>query len=142
MPDAMEEVAFSSPEAQARLRGPATAVIATINPNGSPLATPMWYVHDEEGFGMVSVDGLQKVRNLRRDPRISVAVEAEPAQGAGCIMVQGTVEFLDSSEDRRSLGALFAAKYGEGIEKRWGGPVVPDDRVLFRIHPTRVKLYG
>lgn len=138
----MRDVAFSAPEAQARLRGPVTAVIATINPNGSPLATPMWYVHDESGFGMVSVDGLQKIKNLRRDPRISVTVETEPGQGTGCVMVQGTVEFLDSSDDRRALGARFVAKYGESIEKRWGGSAVPDDRALFRIHPARVTLYG
>ncbi len=138
----MQEVAFSSPEAQERLAGPATAVIATINPNGAPLATPMWYVHDDVGFGMVSVDGLQKVRNLRRDPRISVTVEMDPARGTGCVMVQGRVEFLDSQVDRQSLGALFIEKYGEGVEKRWGGSAVPDDRVLFRIHPTRVTLYG
>ena len=78
----MQERPFSDREVQQALEGPSTVVLATINPDGSPLATPMWYVHDAKGIGMVS------------------------------------------------------------IEKRWGGAVVPNDRVLFRIDPRRVKLWG
>ena len=138
----MQEKPFLDSDVQRLLDGPVTAVLATVNPDGSPLATPMWYVHDASGIGMVSVDGLQKVRNLRRDPRVSVVVESVAASGPQCIIVQGTVEFLDATSDRTTLGASFVDKYGEGIEKRWGGRAVPDDRTLFRIHPRRVKLWG
>lgn len=138
----MQERPFSDREVQEALEGVSTAVLATINPDGSPLATPMWYVHDASGFGMVSVDGLQKIHNLKRDPRVSVVVETGAPSGLQCIIVQGTAEFLDSSADRRALGAAFADKYGGEIEKRWGRPVVPGDRALFRIQPRRVKLYG
>jgi PPOX class probable F420-dependent enzyme len=138
----MQERPFSDDEVQRALDGPATVVLATINPDGSPLATPMWFVHDADGLGMVSVDGLQKIRNLHRDPRVSVVVETRASSGLQCVIVQGAVAFLDSAADRRSLGAAFVEKYGESIEKRWGGPVVPSDRALFRILPRRVKLWG
>ena len=138
----MQERPFSDREVQQALEGPSTVVLATINPDGSPLATPMWYVHDANGIGMVSVDGLQKVHNLKRDPRVSMVVETNAASGLQCIIVQGTVEFLDSAADRGALGASFVKKYGESIEKRWGGSAVPNDRVLFRIDPRRVKLWG
>lgn len=138
----MQEKPFSDPEIQRALEGPVTAVLATINPDGSPLATPMWYVHDADGFGMVSIDGLQKIRNLHRDPRVSVVVETAGQAGLQCVIVQGTVEFLAADSDRTALGASFVDKYGKGIEKRWGGRAVPGDRALFRVHPTRVKLWG
>ena len=138
----MQEKPFFDPEVQQALEGPVTAVLATINADGSPLATPMWYVHDTSGIGMVSVDGLQKTRNLQRDPRVSVVVETSAPAGLQCVIVQGTVEFLDSTADRAALGASFVDKYGESIEKRWGGRAVPHDRALFRIHPKRVKLWG
>ena len=138
----MLERPFSHPEVQQAMDGPSTVVLATVNPDGSPLATPMWYVHDTSGIGMVSVDGLQKIRNLKRDPRVSVVVETRAPSGLQCVIVQGTAEFLESTADRGALGAAFVEKYGEGIEKRWGGAVVPDDRALFRIHPRRVKLWG
>ena len=138
----MKEKPFSDREVQRALERPATAILATINPDGSPLATPMWFVHDRSGIGMVSIDGLQKIRNLRRDPRVGVVVETGAATGLQCVIVQGTVEFLDTGADRAELGASFVEKYGESIEKRWGGRAVPDDRALFRIHPSRVKLWG
>ena len=137
----MLEEPFSNDKVQQAMDGPVTAVLATINADGSPLATPMWFVHDADSVGMVSVDGLQKVRNLRRDPRVCFVVETA-AGSPQCIIVQGTVEFLDSDADRATLGAAFVAKYGESIEQRWGGSSVPADRVLFRIHPSRVKLWG
>ncbi len=138
----MIEKPFSHPEVQKILEEPVTAVLATINPDGSPLAVPMWYVHDSSGIGMVSVDGLQKIRNLRRDPRVSVVVESVAASGPRCVIVQGTVEFLEADTDRLALGGSFVDKYGESIEKRWGGRTVPGDRVLFNIRPKRVKLWG
>jgi nitroimidazol reductase NimA-like FMN-containing flavoprotein (pyridoxamine 5'-phosphate oxidase superfamily) len=99
----MQERPFSDDEVQRALDGPATVVLATINPDGSPLATPMWFVHDADGLGMVSVDGLQKIRNLHRDPRVSVVVETRASSGLQCVIVQGAVAFLDSAADRRSL---------------------------------------
>lgn len=138
----MRERPFSDPEVQQALDGPATVVLATVNPDGSPLATPMWYVHDAEGIGMVSVEGLQKIRNLERDPRVSVVVETGAPGGLQCVIVQGTAEFLHTPADREALGASFVGKYGERIAKRWGGAVVPEDRALFRIRPRRVKLWG
>ena len=138
----MKEKPFSDAQIQRALEKPVTAVLATINADGSPLATPMWFVHDERGIGMVSVDGLQKVRNLRRDARVSVVVETGADAGFQCVIVQGSVEFLDTDSDRAAFGALLVDKYGEDIEKRWGGRAVPRDRVLFRIHPRRVKLWG
>jgi len=138
----MVEEPFSDAKVQQAIEGLETAVLATINSDGSPLATPMWYVHDASGLGMVSIDRLQKVRNLRRDPRVSVVIETTATGGPQCVIVQGTAEFLDSTSDRAELGAAFVAKYGASIEKRWGGSAVPRDRVLFRVRPSRVKLWG
>ena len=36
-------------------------VLATLQPDGSPLAMPMWFLHDPTAITMISVDGLQKV---------------------------------------------------------------------------------
>ena len=73
---------------------------------------------------------------------MSIVVETGAPSGLQCVIMQGTVEFLDEADDRAATGAAFVAKYGESIARRWNGSAVPDDRVLFRIHPTRVKLWG
>ena len=51
-------------------------VLATVESDGAPLAMAMWFLHDPAGLTMISVDGLKKVHNLRRDPRVSVVAEA------------------------------------------------------------------
>src|SRR5260370_12977256 len=73
-----------------------TAVLATVQPDGSPLAMAMWFLHDLSSLTMISVDGLQKVHNLRRDPRVCVVAEA--GEGGGEIRgvsVRGRAEFPD-----------------------------------------------
>ena len=138
----LNEASFSDDRVQRFLSGKDTAVLATINPDGGPLATPMWFVHDLQGMGMVSVHTLQKIMNLRRDPRVSVVAESAPGAGVACLIIQGTVAFVAADEDRRSLGEQFIDKYGEALERRWGARGVPDSRTLFRIYPSRVNVYG
>ena len=50
-------------------------VLATVQPDGSPLAMPMWFLPDPAAITMLSVDDLPKVRNLRRDPRVCVVAD-------------------------------------------------------------------
>ena len=138
----MKETAFADSLVQDYLQGKEIGVLSTINPDGSPLATPMWFVHDPDGFGMVSVAADQKVKNLQRDLRASVVIESGSGGSLECVIIQGTAEFLATSEARDSLGAKFIDKYGPDMEARWGGRSVPATRSLFRIHPTRVKLWG
>ena len=52
------------------------AVLATVQADGAPLAMPMWFLHDPAALTMISVEGTQKVRNLRRDARVCVVAEA------------------------------------------------------------------
>jgi PPOX class probable F420-dependent enzyme len=118
-------------------------VLATLQPDGSPLAMPMWFLHDADAVTMISVDGLAKVRNLRRDPRVCVVAESADATGnAGCgVTVQGRVEFLPDGPARRDLVDRFHTRY-PGLARLWGGRTMPPDRVMFRIVPARVRSWG
>jgi nitroimidazol reductase NimA-like FMN-containing flavoprotein (pyridoxamine 5'-phosphate oxidase superfamily) len=92
---------------------------------------------------MLSVDGLQKVRNLRRDPRACVVAEwANQAGGEPRgVSVHGRVEFLADSPERRALVERFHARY-PGLQRIWGGLAMPPDRVVFRLVPDRVRTWG
>ena len=50
------------------------AVLATINPDGSPQTSVMWVGRDGNDLLFSTVEGRVKHRNMRRDPRVSVAV--------------------------------------------------------------------
>jgi PPOX class probable F420-dependent enzyme len=118
-------------------------VLATVQPDGSPLAMPMWFLHDATAVTMLSVDGLAKVRNLRRDARVCVVAESADATGndGRGVALQGRAEFLSDGPDRRGLVERFHAKY-PGLARLWGGRTMPPNRVMFRIVPGRVRSWG
>jgi PPOX class probable F420-dependent enzyme len=119
-------------------------VLATVQPDGAPLAMAMWFLHDPAALTMISVDGLKKVHNLRRDPRVSVVAEAgtindDEIRG---VAVQGRAEFLADGPERRALVERFLRKYHPQLAKYWGGRAMPANRVMFRIVPARVRAWG
>jgi PPOX class probable F420-dependent enzyme len=56
------------------LDGKNYAVLATVNPDGSPQTSTMWVGRDGADLLMSTVEGRVKHRNMRRDPRVSVTV--------------------------------------------------------------------
>ena len=118
------------------------ALLATVRADGAPLAMPMWFLHDAATLTMISVEGTQKVRNLRRDPRVCVVAEAggggEDIRG---VTVLGRAEFLADGPERRALAERFHEKY-RGLASLWGGRAMPANRVMFRIVPERIKSWG
>ena len=117
-------------------------MLATLNPDGSPLAMAMWFLADAEAITMLSVDGLAKVRNLRADPR--VAWWRRPASAATCrgVAVQGRAEFLADGPARRALVERFHARYDPDLARFWKGRAMPPNRVMFRIVPAQVRTWG
>jgi len=60
------------------LREDHVAVVSTLNKDGSPQVTTIWYLLQEDGTLIMSTPGrTQKVKNLLRDPRITVCVGDE-----------------------------------------------------------------
>ena len=96
--------AVLSNKAQAFLREEHFAVLCTFNKDGSPLLTPMWYLFDDDGTIILnSQTRLQKVKNIRRDPRIAICVE----DGNCYVSINGTVELIeDPTVVRRDLENL------------------------------------
>jgi PPOX class probable F420-dependent enzyme len=118
-------------------------VLATVQADGSPLAMPMWFLADPAAVTMLSVAGTQKVRNLRRDPRVSVVAETSGADGGDIrgVSLQGRAAFIEDGPERRALVERFHARY-PGLARLWGGRAMPADRVMFRIVPARVRSWG
>src|SRR5439155_4904711 len=96
------------------------AVLATVQADGAPLAMPMWFLHDPTALTMISVEGTQKVRNLRRDARVCVVAESVSAEGAiSGVTVQGRAEFIAVGPEMRALVACFLVQYGKTSQRLW-----------------------
>ncbi len=134
---------LADPRIQRFLNTKEVVILSTLQRSGAPLAMPMWFLHTPEALYMISVDGLQKVRNLRRDPRVCVVAEAgnRGAEIRGVIL-QGRAEFLTDPDERRPVVEALLRKYEPDLARLWGGTAMPPNRVLFRIVPERVRSWG
>jgi PPOX class probable F420-dependent enzyme len=87
----------------------AVAFVSTIGPRGEPQTTPLWFLHDDGRVRISLVEGRQKLRNLRRDPRISVVI-VDPARPTRYVELRGRIEEL-VEDPGSALEARIAAKY-------------------------------
>jgi PPOX class probable F420-dependent enzyme len=117
------------------------AHVVTVNADGSPHVTIVWVGLDGDDIviGKLMVD--RKVRNIRRDPRVSLSIEADGAQYGmqHYLVVEGTarVEEGGAPELLRSLAQRYI---GPGTEF----PPMPDPPAgyVIRISPTKVRGMG
>ena len=138
----MVDHALSHPFIQRFLASKRVAILATLQASGAPLAMPMWFVHDDAAIVMISEVGLQKVRNLRHDPRVCVAAEGEVHGEVAGVIVQGQARFLETEAEQSPYVDALHTKYSGSLAERWGGRAMPPDRVMFRIAPDRVNSWG
>lgn len=134
---------FDDPRVQGYLATKDIMLLGTINPDGAPLVTVMWFLHDPAAITLISVDGLQKVHNLRRDPRLHLVAESG-ARGDDIkgVALRGRAQFLGDTPERRALATRFLDKYHPHLEAYWGGRAMPADRVMFRVVPQQVRTWG
>lgn len=88
------------------------AVLATINKDGTPHQTVMWYDLQGDEVMMNTARGRLKDRNLTRDPRISICVE----DGQRFVTLRGTVTLNDDQEIAQADIARLAVRY-DGPER-------------------------
>ncbi|MFD8499617.1 TIGR03618 family F420-dependent PPOX class oxidoreductase [Amycolatopsis sp. NPDC059657] len=109
------------------------AWLSTSRPDGSPHLTPVWFVY-EAAWWVCVLENSVKYRNMRRDPRVSLALE----DGLAPVVAEGVATIHTTGFPQRIVDA-FAAKYdGWDIGKPYQGI----GRVLFEIPVTRWLLAG
>ena len=104
-----------SDKARAYLNERRFAVLATINEDGTPQLTTMWFLLEGDTIVMNTKAGRVKDRNMKRDPRIAICVE----EGYSYVTISGTVEMNDDQEvAQRDIYRLAARYNGEEAAKR------------------------
>jgi len=127
-----------SPGFQKLLREPAHCQIATLMPDGSPQVTQTWVDTDGQYILINTADSRQKVRNVRRDPRVAVNV-IDPGNAYRVASVRGrvvevTTEGADEQIDR------LAKKYLGQETYPFRNP--SEQRVILKIEPAKINASG
>ena len=74
-----------------------------LGADGAPHGMAMWFLHTPDAILMLTVADLQKVRNLRRDPRVAVVAESVVDGGPRGVSMRGRAEILDESPEPTRL---------------------------------------
>jgi PPOX class probable F420-dependent enzyme len=100
-------------EAQEFIRNNHRAVIATFRRDGRPALSPVTVTVDAQGRVVVSTrQTAMKVKHLRRDPRVSLAVMNDGFYGEWCY-VEGTAEIIELPEAMDLLIDYYRNASGE-----------------------------
>ena len=130
-------MAVSLPDnAQRMLDGNTVVTLATVNPDGSPQASPVWATRDGDDVLMSTLVGRKKERNLGNDPRVTVVV-VNPENPYEYVEIRGTASL--STENARDLIEQLSQKYTGGPYSN-DGP--GDERVVVRVTPEHVTGMG
>lgn len=115
------------------------AVLATVNADGSPQTSVVWVGRDGDDVLISTADGRRKVRNVRRDPRVSLSVY-DPADPEAYAEIRGAASLHPDP------GRAFAIRLGEKYDGPGGGAQfasLPPEvvRLVLRITPKHVAGY-
>ena len=92
----------------------AFASLGTLMPDGRPQVTPVWVDFDGEHVIFNSAKGRQKDRNVRRDPRVSLAI-IDPENPYRYLEIRGRV--VEITEDGADDSINKLAKKYLGVDK-------------------------
>jgi PPOX class probable F420-dependent enzyme len=118
------------------LDGPNYAVLATVNPDGSPQTSAVWVGRDGADLLMSTVEGRVKHRNVLRDPRVSVTV-LDAADPENYVELRGRASV--SPDVGRRVDTALSWKY-DGRDPGADQPGAV--RVVLRVVVAKVTVYA
>jgi PPOX class probable F420-dependent enzyme len=116
----------------------AFASLATVMPSGHPQVTPVWVDYDGTHVLVNTAKGRLKDRNMKRDPRVSLAI-IDPDNPYHYLEVRGRV--TDITEEGADQHIDKMAKKYLGVDK-YPGRKPGEVRVLYKIEPEKFSSMG
>ena len=135
------EIKMSPEEIDAFLRDERTATMCSMHPDGSIHAVAMWYGFVDGVIAFETKARSQKVQNLKRDPRLTILVEAGETydQLRGVEMV-GRARIIEDEDTLWKLGvSVWERHYGPYDEsQREGLAMMLSKRVVVTIDTDKI----
>ncbi len=120
----------------ALLARPNPAVMATIHPDGYPVSVATWYLVDDDGTILLSLDAERaRLRHLRANPQVSLTALAE-GDWYTHVSVQGPVVSITEDGDLAGVDRIATHYTGHGY------PVRDRPRVIARVQVAHWHGWG
>lgn len=127
------------PDIRQRLAGELVVWMTTVSPAGQPQTSPVWFLADDDGFVIYSLEGTPRTRNIAANPRVCLNLNSTPT-GGEVVIVEGIARVVadgpPASEDER-----YVAKYEVPMEDLDMTPesFAADYPVRIHVRPTRLR---
>jgi PPOX class probable F420-dependent enzyme len=120
-----------------RLRGDPIAWLGSVRPDGRPHLVPVWFSWDGETVLILSQPDTQKIRNLRRDPRVTIALDDTRA-GRDVVLLEGDA-MLEPAGERATEVSAYLDKYAGLLDEMEWQPqdYVEEYAQAIAVRPTR-----
>ena len=117
MPSRRDQIKMTDDELRVFLATEKIVTCATTGPEGRPHLMPLWFVTDGETLRCWTFAKSQKAKNLERDPRATLQIEAgvEYAELRG-VMFECDVEIEREADKVAEFGIDIFTRYGPGPE--------------------------
>ena len=116
------------------IEGKNFASLATTMLDGSPHVTPMWIDHEGDMILMNTAEGRVKLRNIARDPRVSVAI-IDHNNPYDRVVIQGRVVARITEGAEAHIDKL-ANKYTGANKYQMSTP--DEKRMIIKIEPIKI----
>jgi PPOX class probable F420-dependent enzyme len=138
-----DQIVMSPAEQHELLEAERVVVISTLGPRGWPHSMPMWFTVRAGEIWIWTYGKSQKVRNLERDARATLLVEAGTEyQELRGIQIEAEAELIRDPEPVFEFGKELALRYTDGIASIDGDAAAAlqaqaQKRVAIRFAPVR-----
>lgn len=124
---------------RAFLEQPHFAVMATINADGTPQLTVMWYDLVDDLVVLNTTRGLVKDRNLRRDPRMALCIEDGPRY----VTLSGRAQIIADRQVQAADVTRMATRYrGPRLGAHHWQSISDQDRLGIHLRVERLQARG
>lgn len=122
------------------LAPPRHAIIATNRAGGPPQVTPVWYLYEDGCMYISAGVNTVKVRNLRRDPQVTVCVDGGHPD-ARYVILQGSVRIVEPDEGQQAemrRRIIYHYHENEDEARRYHESMRDSPSVLLILEPDKI----
>ena len=138
-----DQIQMSTDEQLALLDEERVVIATTIGPRGWPHSMPLWFTVRDGDIWAWTFAKSQKVKNLERDPRCTLLVEAgdEYLELRG-LQIEAEAELIRDFDTVLDFGKELTVRYSDGIDSIEGDAAAglaaqAPKRVAIHFHPVR-----
>lgn len=138
-------IVMTDDEINAYLRSAKTMTLVSNGKDGFPHPMPMWFALDDDNtVYMTTFRKSQKVKNLQRNPKVTLMVESgEQYQQLKGLIIHAEVEFLDDVDAARDIMFRVSVQRGDAnaddeTQVKSGMQRSAEKRIGMKFKPQRV----